>query len=475
MRLRVADAAARGTARGGAELRGRARAASRSGSGPSDYASVRGKAVLPLRSDELRQIDVAPAGRVQLRGARGSTCCSPSPRSTPRRRRPDRQPPRRHARPSTSLIRPGDDLPRPCSPSTARVQAGCRAGAHPEQHRPGKPVDVACLLVDEAQFLDGDQVDDLLRIAVLGRRSRAGLRHPHRLPDERVPRLPAAAGARPQPRGAQDHLPMRPQGALQRPPRRRASSCSTATRWPSTSSRRTVTYESLCAEDYLRESGGRLDWLTRRRRALRPCSARSAATGSGSSIEVRALVVARTPGTSRRVIDSGEDRRADEQQRRAVPRPAMVQLSQPPPVGRAERATRADARRTPTTAPARRRSWGGGCSANSPVVDEAGLERARRAAFLAWWKSHCCWSATVSPTRNAANSDGEARRPSTPNGCGCCHAMNAGKRDEHEQGVLVQHDEEQVEQLELPRLHAAAQDRPAVVLHAGVAALAARS
>ncbi len=57
--------------------------------------------------------------------------------------------------------------------------------------RPGH--DVACLLVDEAQFLGEGQVDDLLRIAIERGRPGARLRHPHRLPDRRVPREPAAA------------------------------------------------------------------------------------------------------------------------------------------------------------------------------------------------------------------------------------------------------------------------------------------
>ncbi len=47
-----------------------------------------------------------------------------------------------------------------------------------------------------------------------------------------------------------------------------------------------------------------------------------------------------------------------------------------------------------------------------------------------------------------------------------------GEGDQHEEGVLVQDDEEEVEELELPSAHAATQDRPAVVLHTGVAALA---
>lgn len=36
-----------------------------------------------------------------------------------------------------------------------------------EKLLPGEPVDVACLLIDEAQFLSAEQIDDLFRIAVL--------------------------------------------------------------------------------------------------------------------------------------------------------------------------------------------------------------------------------------------------------------------------------------------------------------------
>lgn len=60
------------------------------------------------------------------------------------------------------LIGPGDDA---------------RALFHAERERvrnegvdellPAEPEDVACLLIDEAQFLSGEQVDDLFRIAVL--------------------------------------------------------------------------------------------------------------------------------------------------------------------------------------------------------------------------------------------------------------------------------------------------------------------
>ena len=65
------------------------------------------------------------------------------------------------------LIRPEDDLRTLFAEHRARVQQDAEAGLIPEQHPPGKPVDVACLLVDEAQFLTREQVDDLLRIVVL--------------------------------------------------------------------------------------------------------------------------------------------------------------------------------------------------------------------------------------------------------------------------------------------------------------------
>ena len=47
-----------------------------------------------------------------------------------------------------------------------------------------------------------------------------------------------------------------------------------------------------------------------------------------------------------------------------------------------------------------------------------------------------------------------------------------GERDDHEDDVLVENDEEEVEQLELPRLHSRSQDGPSVILGAGVAAFA---
>ena len=65
------------------------------------------------------------------------------------------------------LIRPGDDLRELFAGHRARVRRGADEGLIPEPHAPGKPVDVACLLIDEAQFLTSDQVDDLLRIVTL--------------------------------------------------------------------------------------------------------------------------------------------------------------------------------------------------------------------------------------------------------------------------------------------------------------------
>ena len=70
-------------------------------------------------------------------------------------------------RPVDFLIRPGDDLRALFAEHRARVQRDAEQALIPEQHPPGKPVDVACLLVDEAQFLTREHVDDLLRIVIL--------------------------------------------------------------------------------------------------------------------------------------------------------------------------------------------------------------------------------------------------------------------------------------------------------------------
>jgi thymidine kinase len=63
------------------------------------------------------------------------------------------------------LIRPGDDVRALFAEHRRRLQARAAGALVPEtaEHE----VDVACLLVDEAQFLTPAQVDDLLRIVVL--------------------------------------------------------------------------------------------------------------------------------------------------------------------------------------------------------------------------------------------------------------------------------------------------------------------
>ena len=162
-------------------------------------------------------------------------------------------------RPVDFLIRPGDDLRALFAVHRARVQQDAEAGLIPEQHAPGKPVDVACFLVDEAQFLTRDQVDDLLRIVTLdgvpvlayGIRtdfktnafpgSRRLLELAHSLEELKTicrcgrkalfnARLVGGRFVFDGDQVAIDEL-----------------------------STDRVTYEALCAEDYLRESGGRLD------------------------------------------------------------------------------------------------------------------------------------------------------------------------------------------------------------------------
>ncbi len=59
------------------------------------------------------------------------------------------------------LIHPGDDVRALFADHRARVRADAAGSLLPET------ADVACLLVDEAQFLAPAQVDDLLRIAAL--------------------------------------------------------------------------------------------------------------------------------------------------------------------------------------------------------------------------------------------------------------------------------------------------------------------
>lgn len=59
------------------------------------------------------------------------------------------------------LVRADDDVRALFAEHRARVRR-----ATDEELLPSAPADVACLLVDEAQFLTPDQVDDLFRIAV---------------------------------------------------------------------------------------------------------------------------------------------------------------------------------------------------------------------------------------------------------------------------------------------------------------------
>ncbi|WP_345799948.1 thymidine kinase [Microbacterium sp. AZCO] len=63
------------------------------------------------------------------------------------------------------LVWPDDDLRAVFAEHRARVRREATASLVPEADE--HPVDVACLLLDEAQFLTRDQVDDLLRIVVL--------------------------------------------------------------------------------------------------------------------------------------------------------------------------------------------------------------------------------------------------------------------------------------------------------------------
>ncbi|WP_442576635.1 thymidine kinase [Microbacterium sp. F51-2R] len=63
------------------------------------------------------------------------------------------------------LVGPDDDLRAVFAEHRARLIREAAAALVPETSE--HPVDVACLLIDEAQFLTREQVDDLLRIVVL--------------------------------------------------------------------------------------------------------------------------------------------------------------------------------------------------------------------------------------------------------------------------------------------------------------------
>ena len=68
-------------------------------------------------------------------------------------------------RPVDFLIRPDDDVRALFAEHRERVRTDAEASLVPESEE--HSVDVACLLIDEAQFLTSEQVDDLLRIVVL--------------------------------------------------------------------------------------------------------------------------------------------------------------------------------------------------------------------------------------------------------------------------------------------------------------------
>ncbi|MFB8385773.1 thymidine kinase [Microbacterium sp. NPDC055910] len=71
------------------------------------------------------------------------------------------------SRPVDFLIRPDDDLRALFAAHRSRLRHDAVETLIPDASMSGRAADVACLLVDEAQFLTAAQVDDLLRIVVL--------------------------------------------------------------------------------------------------------------------------------------------------------------------------------------------------------------------------------------------------------------------------------------------------------------------
>ncbi|WP_439591898.1 thymidine kinase [Microbacterium sp.] len=69
------------------------------------------------------------------------------------------------SRPVDFLIRPGDDVRDLFAAHRSRLKHEAIEALVPSET--GRAADVACLLIDEAQFLTREQVDDLLRIVVL--------------------------------------------------------------------------------------------------------------------------------------------------------------------------------------------------------------------------------------------------------------------------------------------------------------------
>lgn len=155
------------------------------------------------------------------------------------------------------LVRPDDDLRALFAEHRVRVQQEAEAALIPEQSE--RPVDLACFLIDEAQFLTPEQVDDLLRIVVLdGIPVLAyGIRT-----DFKTKAFPGSA------RLMELSHSLEELKTICRCGRKALFNArlvggrfvfdgdQVAIDELSTDR---VTYEALCAEDYLRESGGRLD------------------------------------------------------------------------------------------------------------------------------------------------------------------------------------------------------------------------
>src|SRR5690606_14315634 len=71
------------------------------------------------------------------------------------------------SRPVDFLIRPDDDVRALFAAHRSRLRHDAVETLIPDASVSGRAADVACLLIDEAQFLTPAQVDDLLRIVVL--------------------------------------------------------------------------------------------------------------------------------------------------------------------------------------------------------------------------------------------------------------------------------------------------------------------
>ncbi|MDN3497372.1 thymidine kinase [Planococcus sp. APC 4015] len=71
------------------------------------------------------------------------------------------------SRPVDFLVRPGEDMRELFAAHRSRLRHDAVETLLPDPSTSARAADVACLLVDEAQFLTPAQIDDLLRIVVL--------------------------------------------------------------------------------------------------------------------------------------------------------------------------------------------------------------------------------------------------------------------------------------------------------------------